>query len=39
LRSALEKWVARARAAGLDDDNIAALFSETVRPTGMTRVA
>jgi GntR family transcriptional regulator len=39
LRSTLEKWVASARAAGLDDDNIAALFSETVRPTGIARVA
>jgi DNA-binding transcriptional regulator YhcF (GntR family) len=39
LRTGLEKWVRRARAAGLDDENIAALFAETVRPTGMTRVA
>ncbi len=32
LRSALERWVARARAAGLDEDRIAALFAEAVRP-------
>jgi GntR family transcriptional regulator len=31
LRSQLERWVAQARAAGLDDDNMAALFSDTVR--------
>ena len=39
LRSALERWVNRARAAGLDDDGIAALFSDTLRPASIARVA
>jgi GntR family transcriptional regulator len=39
LRSALQKWVARARAAGLDDDNMYALFADTVRPPAVSRVA
>ena len=39
LRSALEKWVAKARATGLDDENIAALFADTVRSSGVRRVA
>jgi GntR family transcriptional regulator len=36
LRSSLEHWVARARAAELDDDAIAALFTQCLRlaPTG-----
>jgi GntR family transcriptional regulator len=39
LRSTLERWVERARAAGLDDDTIAALFAEAVRPDAESRVA
>jgi GntR family transcriptional regulator len=39
LRSSLVRWVGRARAAGLDDDSIHALFSETVRPSTVSRVA
>jgi GntR family transcriptional regulator len=39
LRSALVRWVGRARAAGLDDDAIHAIFSETVRPSTISRVA
>ena len=43
LRSSLERWVARARAAGLDKEGIAALFAEAVRPAdvegGMSDVA
>jgi GntR family transcriptional regulator len=39
LRSALERWVTRARAAGLDDDTLAALFAEAVRPDSTARVA
>src|SRR5579862_478824 len=39
LRSALVRWVGRARAAGLDDENMAALFSDTVRPPAARRVA
>ena len=38
LRSALQRWVNRARAAGLDDDGMAALFWDVVRPPAM-RVA
>src|SRR6266496_1917758 len=30
LRSALQRWVGRARAAGLDEENMAALFADTV---------
>jgi len=39
LRSSLQRWVGRARAAGLDDDAIAALFGDTVRPPAVSRVA
>jgi GntR family transcriptional regulator len=39
LRSALERWVTRARGAGLDDDTIAALFAEATRPDSVSRVA
>ena len=39
LRTALGKWVARARAAGLDDDNMYALFGDVVRPPTVSRVA
>src|SRR5512142_1402463 len=39
LRSALERWVARARATGLDEDTIAALFAEAVRPDSVSSVA
>jgi GntR family transcriptional regulator len=39
LRTALQRWVSRARAAGLDDDSISALFADTVRPTAVSRVA
>jgi GntR family transcriptional regulator len=39
LRSALERWVARARAAGLDDESIQALFAEAARPGTASRVA
>ena len=39
LRSGLERWVERARAAGLDEDTIAALFAQTVRPESKSRVA
>jgi GntR family transcriptional regulator len=39
LRSALQKWVARARAAGLDDESIGALFAESARPSSAARVA
>jgi GntR family transcriptional regulator len=39
LRTALQKWVARARAAGLDDDNLHALFADVVRPPSVSSVA
>jgi GntR family transcriptional regulator len=39
LRPVLERWITRARAAGLDDDNIAALFGDTLRPPAVSRVA
>jgi GntR family transcriptional regulator len=38
LRSALDQWVARARAAGLDDEGIRAVFADSVRPEPMSRV-
>jgi GntR family transcriptional regulator len=39
LRSSLERWVTRARGAGLDDESIAALYADAVRPTAVSRVA
>jgi GntR family transcriptional regulator len=39
LRPALQRWLTRARAAGLDDDAIAMLFSDTLRPPAVSRVA
>src|SRR5262249_14832676 len=38
-RSALQRWLTRARAAGLDDDEIATIFSDTLRPPAVSRVA
>lgn len=39
LRSSLDRWVNRARAAGLDEESIGALFAESVRPASVRRVA
>ncbi len=39
LRTSLQRWIGRARAAGLDDDAVAALFADTVRPPAVSRVA
>ena len=39
LRAALRRWLDQARAAGLDDDGIAALLAETVRTDGSSRAA
>jgi GntR family transcriptional regulator len=39
LRASLLRWVERARAAGLDDENIAALLAETTRAERPARVA
>src|SRR5512142_492719 len=39
LRAALERWVGRARAAGLDDESIRALLADAARAESVTRVA
>ena len=39
LRTALQRWVERARAAGLDDESIQALLAQTVRAPAVSRVA
>jgi GntR family transcriptional regulator len=39
LRVSLRRWVERARAAGLDDEALTALFADTVRPAAATRAA
>src|SRR5438034_6386580 len=32
LRTALQRWIGRARAVGLDEESMEALFADTVRP-------
>jgi GntR family transcriptional regulator len=39
LRSGLQRWISRARAAGLDEENMAALFADTLRPPASSRAA
>ena len=39
LRTALQRWVGKARAAGLDDEVMASLFYDAVRPPAASRVA
>jgi len=39
LRAGLVRWIARARAAGLDDETMLTLFDDTVRPPAVSRVA
>ena len=39
LRLGLQRWIGQARAAGLDEENMAALFADTVRPPVVSRVA
>ena len=39
LRSGLQRWINRARAAGLDEENMSALFADTVRPPARARAA
>jgi GntR family transcriptional regulator len=39
LQAALQRWVSQARAAGLDDDVMAALFWDVVRPPAVRVVA
>jgi len=39
LRAALQRWIQRARAAGLEDESISALFADTVRSSTSVRAA
>ena len=39
LRKELERWLSKARLAGLDDESIEALFSSTFRSTSRQEVA
>ena len=39
LRSSLQSWVERARAAGLDEESMTALLADMVRPASVSRVA
>ena len=39
LRSGIERWVGRARVAGLDDEAIGALVAEALRRSAVSRVA
>ena len=39
LRRDLDRWLVKARAAGLDDDSIRALFDDTVRSSAAADVA
>jgi len=39
LRAALQRWIERARAAGLEDESISALFADTVRSSTSVRAA
>src|SRR5881398_2674524 len=39
LRAALQRWIGRARAAGLDEESMEALFDDTVRPPAARNVA
>ena len=39
LRSSLQRWIERARTAGLDDENMIALFGDTVRPPASWKAA
>jgi GntR family transcriptional regulator len=39
LRAQLQRWIDRAKAAGLDEENMSALFADTVRPPAVSRVA
>ena len=39
LRSSLRSWIEDARAAGLDEESMAALFADTVRPPAAWRAA
>jgi DNA-binding transcriptional regulator YhcF (GntR family) len=39
LRTSLQRWIERARAAGLDDENLSTLFNDTLRPPSARRAA
>jgi GntR family transcriptional regulator len=39
LRASLQRWIESARRAGLDEENMAALFADTVRPPAVRSVA
>jgi GntR family transcriptional regulator len=39
LRSSLQRWIESARAVGLDDDSVAALVADTLRPPASRRAA
>jgi GntR family transcriptional regulator len=39
LRASLKAWVESARAAGFEEETMAALFADTVRPSAAMRVA
>lgn len=39
LRAELERWLAKARRAGLDDESIEALFTTTFRAAGQEEIA
>jgi GntR family transcriptional regulator len=39
LRTSLREWVGSARAAGLDEDTMDALFADAVRPRAEMRIA
>jgi GntR family transcriptional regulator len=39
LRSSLLRWIQHARAAGLDEQSMTALFADTVRPPASRRAA
>ena len=39
LRTSLQRWIERARAAGLDDENLRRSSHDTLRPPAVSRVA
>jgi GntR family transcriptional regulator len=39
LRTSLQRWIDRARSTGLDDENMVALFADTVRSSSSRRAA
>lgn len=39
LRTSLQRWIARARAAGLADEDIGTLVGDTLNPPAVSRVA